>query len=177
MKMKNFQIFKLPSNNFFRTKNGMRRCHTWVNTNKNRHVNLLPITNIERVIGDNDFSLLLNVLFRFLIKMFSQNKITEIHTNTSLMLDVVILFTTEETNVCILKLSTNKKKSKKVKHKSSNIMENDIPSRGKVLSITCMIFMCATFQTKRVFYIMKTISRYFFLEILNSYRLCSYYDL
>ena len=111
--------------------------------NKNSYVHLLPITNIEGVIDDNNFSSLLNVLFRFPIKMFSQNKITEMHTNTSLMLEVVIVFTNEETNAAILKIS--RKKIKKIKHQNFNYMDNDKPSLGKVLSTSCMIFMYATF--------------------------------
>ena len=96
-------------------------------------MHLLPVPNIEGVIGDDNFSSLLNVLFRFPVKMFSQN--------ASLMLDAVMVFTNEEINVDILKISRNKKKSKKVKHQNFNYTENDSPSRGKVLSTTCMIFM------------------------------------
>ena len=64
----------------------MRHYHPRVNMNKNSHVHLLPITDIQGVISDNNFSLLLNVLFRLPNNIFSQNEITEIHTNANLIL-------------------------------------------------------------------------------------------
>ena len=73
---------------------------------------MLPITNIEGVINGNNFSLLLNVIYRLPINIFSQNKITKIHTNTSLIMDVVMEFISEETNVGIMEISNHKKKIK-----------------------------------------------------------------
>ena len=99
---------------FFRTKNGMLCCHLWVNTNKNSYVHSLLITDIEDVIGDNNFSLLLNVFFRFPIKIFFQNKITEIRTNTSLMLiGCNVSVHKWRKNVSILKIFRNKKNQRK----------------------------------------------------------------